>query len=245
MRELAILDEMDAQYIAKLLDSISFLEKSIDGLGFCLSEEGDLLSQWRGYAADATGVSIGFSKEYLIELADANFTSKKFSSTLQNVKYSKPEQMELLKPSYVEIKKLIDEGAFKNPLYKGLLTIGSEEEIEKENARIKELFSKLSINVLFLFEKLFVLKSFAFREEREWRLISLLPNGKYDAEYRATVGRIIPYREFDLQTLSSKIIEKVVIGPRNLTPPHVVEGLLAKSGFEDVEVTKSSATYRG
>ena len=39
-----------------------------DGLGFCLSEEGDLLSQWRGYANDGTGVSIGFNREYLVAL---------------------------------------------------------------------------------------------------------------------------------------------------------------------------------
>ncbi|WP_146039294.1 MULTISPECIES: hypothetical protein [unclassified Variovorax] len=30
-----------------------------EGLGFCLSERGDLLSQWRGYAAQGRGVSLG------------------------------------------------------------------------------------------------------------------------------------------------------------------------------------------
>jgi hypothetical protein len=56
------LDETDTQ---RLQQSAAGLEEVIDGLGFCLSEDGDLLSQWRGYAADASGVSIGFSKEYL------------------------------------------------------------------------------------------------------------------------------------------------------------------------------------
>lgn len=32
--------------------------------GFCLSEEEDLLSQWRGYADDGQGVAIGFSKVF-------------------------------------------------------------------------------------------------------------------------------------------------------------------------------------
>lgn len=32
---------------------------------FCLSEEADLLSQWRGYADDGRGVCIGFKKEAL------------------------------------------------------------------------------------------------------------------------------------------------------------------------------------
>src|ERR1700759_4828234 len=38
--------------------------------GFCLSEEADLLSQWRGYADDGRGVSIGFSKEYFEALGN-------------------------------------------------------------------------------------------------------------------------------------------------------------------------------
>ena len=37
------------------------IEVVFDGLGFCLSEEGDLLGQWRGYADNAAGYSIGFS----------------------------------------------------------------------------------------------------------------------------------------------------------------------------------------
>ena len=32
--------------------------------GFCMSEEGDLLSQWRAYAENGAGVSVGFNKEY-------------------------------------------------------------------------------------------------------------------------------------------------------------------------------------
>lgn len=33
---------------------------------FCLSEKGDLLSQWRGYASDGAGFSIGFDEETII-----------------------------------------------------------------------------------------------------------------------------------------------------------------------------------
>lgn len=36
-----------------------------EGLGFCLSERGDLLSQWRGYAAQGRGVSIAFRPIFL------------------------------------------------------------------------------------------------------------------------------------------------------------------------------------
>lgn len=58
-------DELDQAATERLQESVFRLEQFVDGLGFCLSECGDLLSQWRGYADDATGVSIGFSKNYL------------------------------------------------------------------------------------------------------------------------------------------------------------------------------------
>lgn len=44
--------------------------ESLDNLHFyvaCFSEHGDLLSQWRAYAQDGEGVSIGFDREYLFK----------------------------------------------------------------------------------------------------------------------------------------------------------------------------------
>jgi hypothetical protein len=66
---LAERDSLESKGFRLLQRIIVLLELAFDGLGFCLSEKDDLLSQWRGYAADATGVSIGFSKEYLKRLA--------------------------------------------------------------------------------------------------------------------------------------------------------------------------------
>jgi len=37
----------------------------VDMFGLCLSEDKDLLSQWRGYAAGGAGVSIGFNRSFL------------------------------------------------------------------------------------------------------------------------------------------------------------------------------------
>ncbi|ECA5815027.1 DUF2971 domain-containing protein, partial [Salmonella enterica subsp. enterica serovar Enteritidis] len=49
------------QFIAHLDDNISI------GTPFacCLSKSGDILSQWRAYAKDGFGVSIGFDREKL------------------------------------------------------------------------------------------------------------------------------------------------------------------------------------
>lgn len=64
---ISLLIEMKKQYVNES-DKAS-LDEIIDGIktvaicwAFCLSEDGDLLSQWRGYGADGAGFSIGFDE---------------------------------------------------------------------------------------------------------------------------------------------------------------------------------------
>ncbi|MDE7309936.1 MAG: DUF2971 domain-containing protein, partial [Lachnospiraceae bacterium] len=61
-----------------------FNETSLNFYVICFSEEPDLLSQWRGYANDACGVSIGFSTESFYPLARSIRSSYNFSQ----VRYS-------------------------------------------------------------------------------------------------------------------------------------------------------------
>jgi len=68
---LAKRDKIDRQSLVLLQDKILAYHKD-EGFGFSLSLEGDLLSQWRGYAEDGCGVSIGFSKSYLQKLTKKN-----------------------------------------------------------------------------------------------------------------------------------------------------------------------------
>lgn len=238
-------DGLNAATTQRLHESVEGLEKIIDGLGFCLSEEGDLLSQWRGYAADASGVSIGFSKEYLKQLSKTSLKLKESGFTLQHVEYEKIAQVNLVKPTYLRIKELINKDAFKIPGKWGLLDTRSDEEIEKENEKIKRAYSQLSIRVLMLFKELFRLKTKAFIEEREWRLISYFAKtGEDNCLYRAVNDRIIPYREFELKSLEQSAIKEVIIGPKNLTPKYVIESFLNKHGFPNVKVSCSEASYR-
>jgi hypothetical protein len=75
LTRLAQRDGLDRVAVERLKDSVALLEGMFDGLGFCLSEDGDLLSQWRGYASDATGVAIGFSRAHLQTLANTFWPS--------------------------------------------------------------------------------------------------------------------------------------------------------------------------
>src|SRR6202035_5793546 len=56
-----------------LLQHFDGLMSLSGGAGFCMSEEGDLLSQWRAYADDGIGISIGFNKDYFDALGTTRY----------------------------------------------------------------------------------------------------------------------------------------------------------------------------
>lgn len=85
-----------------LIKQVEFLERVCEGTGFCLSEEGDLLSQWRGYAENASGVSIGFSKQYLVNVIAQNQSAG--LCTLEPVIYDRSRQEEALLPTFRQFK---------------------------------------------------------------------------------------------------------------------------------------------
>jgi len=244
--EIAKADKLNQEIIQRLQDSIATLEGFVDGLGFCLSEKGDLLSQWRGYANDAKGISIGFSKRYLEQLSKASVESIEESGfTLHRVKYERTEQETLIRPTYNEIKRLISKGAFKLPGRRLLLDSRTQEEIDKEDEEIKKTYLELPNTLFPLFTKFFLLKTKSFLEEREWRLISyLLKLGNDACSFHALPDKIIPYREFPLLELEEKSIVKVILGPKNNTPEYVVDTFLKQNNFKDVKVLRSSASYR-
>jgi hypothetical protein len=235
---------LDSGAVERLEKAITFLEGMFDGLGFCLSEEGDLLSQWRGYAADASGVAIGFSRSYLQSLAALKRENGTPGFSLDQVEYSTSGHETQVEPTYFKMKKLLEAGAFK-PVFRTLLDIRSDEELEAEEKRINQASRDILLTALELFPKLFFLKAPAFAEEREWRLVSILVRDLTDDRlYRAIADRVIPYRKYELVRTDISPIVDVVLGPKHQTPPNVVGDFLKRNGFGEVQVRRSSATYR-
>lgn len=238
-------DKLDLQSRERLRESIEFTERFFDGLGFCLSEQSDLLSQWRGYADDGRGVSIGFKREYLDELAEASVRSNPAGFELHRVEYDPDRQEALIQPTYAELRSLIAAGAFRLKGIRGFLDVRSPEQIAEEDQATAKAHGALIVELLDLLPMLFALKSPAFREESEWRLVSMLGGKRFeDCLFRSSRGKIIPYREFELLALSRSAIVEVVLGPKNETPVVVVQSMLAQAGFKDAEVRRSTATYR-
>jgi Protein of unknown function (DUF2971) len=242
---LAERDGLEPRARERLQESLAFTERAFDGLGFCLSEHGDLLSQWRGYAEDARGVAVGFSRAYLESLADSTRGGERSGFAMYKVEYESDAQEAEVRPTYRELRKLIDAGAFKTRGISSLLDVRTPDQIAADDRKTKEVHTALVFKLLELFPKLYKLKASAFREEREWRLVSMhIANGSDECLFRASAGRIIPYRSFELLPQSAPPFSEIILGPRHETPPSVIQSMLKQTGFGEVDVRRSEATYR-
>jgi hypothetical protein len=237
--------------VNRLRDSLSFLERIFDGLGFCLSEQGDVLSQWRGYADDARGVSIGFNRPYLEKLSASSLGAFGQGFTLHRVVYDPATHEAQVEPTYKELRNLIDAGAYKNPGKRTLLDGRSDEEVAADDTKIKDANAALLVKLLGLYPMLHELKSKAFEEEKEWRLVSVYLTGASgsvthpELEYRARGATVVPYRDYVLNEIADHpAITEIVLGPRHATPPDIIRAMLKQLGFGDVAVRKSAASYR-
>ncbi len=223
------LEEHNKNRVLKMLGS---WEVYCEGLGFCLSKHPDSLSQWRGYAQDAEGFCIGFSKEKLKELKEKTRDDNEDnepSFTLFEVNYDITRQQKNLKPAYQKIKEIIESG---------------EEPIGPDH-----LSGTIGLEVTKILSEVFRQKNPAFQEEKEWRILSIFHKlDPSDVKFRTVGNRIVPYRpfRFDRETIS-----EVVLGPKNQTPKDIVKSVLNKFGYplrngpdQGVEVKKSEASYR-
>ena len=92
----------------ELLTAFRYRNSMAGCAGFCMSEEGDLLSQWRAYAVNAAGVSIGFNSDYFGIIGNLRRDrGDAFSAHLTKVEYDIAEQKKLVAEHADEILKLV------------------------------------------------------------------------------------------------------------------------------------------
>lgn len=233
-------EQLHSEQLAELESTIDFSYEKLDGMGFCLSEDGDLLSQWRGYADDGKGLSIGFRSEYFRALSAIRSARNEPSFSLTKLVYDEDQQMEAAKQHMQQLRPLIDQGACKSRSG-GLMSFYDHD--PKKQEKIDEDFRSTIFSAMF---RIFEFKSPAFKEEREWRLIRLAARSTIDSprQFRACGPRIIPYNEVELEQLSVEPVACVTLGPKHDTPVHVVTQLLESNGFSGATVQRSSASYR-
>lgn len=229
-------------YLRRIMDAVEGATGFGFAAGFCMSEHDDQLSQWRGYADDGFGFSIGFRADYLDALGEKYRAESPVGFIRQKIRYEESEYRSALEPILGQISDALDQGAFR---WAGLLE--SPEKQKEYDAATEKLFSCLSPLIF----ECHTIKNPAFKEESEWRLVSMLFNLpdtelsiKQLCEFGSTRDRLVPYRKVDLRNLDIAPIATVVMGPRNITNNDYLMALLEMNGFHGVEVCKSSASYR-
>lgn len=229
---------------------------------FCLSENGDLLSQWRGYADDGRGISIGFSTQLLAVYHRRTYAGLNANQWQKNSQMGTAQNLCLQAVNYHEATK---------EWLKVLIPL------DFHNGEIlNEVIRKLI--ALSWYAPLY--KNPAFKEESEWRLFLQMPDdvlkestkgkklslpqyekamkqlvsdsGNFEIEFDKFLvsnDDIIRYIELKFQH-PEKMISEIILGPKCKASEKNVRSYLRHNGFinddneNDVKIRRSSATYR-
>jgi hypothetical protein len=203
-----------------LREAVEVVGSIFEGFAFCLSRASDQLSQWRGYAFDGAGYSIGFSRNYLCKLATEEWSDKgRFQ--LGDMKYEVEEHKRLAGPAFEVLAKLVKDDALTfSSQYGGLMTypLPPLEQVKRDKAfeKAKELLLLKAADAL---HSLQLLKQSGFHEETEVRLITMAtPSQNKAIKFRARGQDLVPYLPIELRSLDGlSPIREVWIGPKNRT----------------------------
>lgn len=188
---------------------------------FSLSEREDDLTQWRTYANDGLGFTVGFSSVKLLENSQDNNGEFEFSK----VYYGSRGQVKIIKDLFDEFVSWLQDNG----------------ELENESSAITLDWLISNFSTLF--------KHSSFRSEKEWRVntYNLMDEDKQSVRVRARCGRLVPYIPLNLGKLSEDRlpIARIGIGPsfKDATIKYAVEKLCAQTGFE-VEIYNADSPYR-
>lgn len=191
----------------------------------CFCEEGDLLSQWRGYGERSGGYALGLDTNVIIEVGLATGGIVK----LRRLIYDPAEQY-----------------GWTQEFLRWLIAAGT-----RCGKSIEEVRRQAELTFTPIIEFLACFKHPAFQEEKEWRMLVTMPitrpPGIQFAEpamgFRTAGGLIVPYLQMDWRTWRPDRqpipVRDIVIGPttRGETAMKGLQMLLPHAGIERNGVT--------
>ncbi len=144
--------------------------------GVCLSEEGDMLSQWRAYSDNGAGVSIGFdSAEFYKEPVPPNPPAL---PSLAKVIYDVETQRRIIAPNLEQIVEFFKTHKttktdkllrFMEGVPEAIIKSGAVKDPDEGTVKQLEENTILYQSILTFLPLLYSFKNPAFQEEREWR----------------------------------------------------------------------------
>lgn len=225
----------------------------------CFSEQNDLLSQWRGYADDGKGISIGFSKELLKRKCDEENSIFR----LEKVTYINEERRkQIVKETASEVIEELRE------LRKWIV----DEMTNNDDS--PDTDSLLGFNFYGMIESILTdslkYKIIGFEEEKEWRLFLRnrayknpewvigkerdMRGPRYFSEtltflrnrisFNITDNNICPYVPLEFSEIGAGFVKEIWIGPKSKIVKKDLELLLAQLNYQDVRILFSETSYR-
>ncbi|WP_299643223.1 DUF2971 domain-containing protein [Devosia sp.] len=229
---------------------------STEGFAFCLSEDGDLLSQWRAYAGDGTGIAIGFARDgFLTDFGPVTFGRQYFE--LLKVAYGTSDLLQELKPSAMNFgSEFVEFGEFVK-LRPGTTKADALSSLSDRDGDVHglfqchrpdapELLDRMLKALAPLHFRIYGTKPKAFYEEREWRLIRYQHRvASSNIKFLSDGQSIRPYVECLIADPAKDVVQEVVLGPKHKSDINWVRSFLGGIGLGHVHVTRSAIdSYR-
>src|ERR1035437_7701891 len=165
----------------------------------CFCQEPDLLSQWRGYGALGGGFALGFSTEAILDHIQGT------DLIVSQVYYDRAKQLTLVRETI-------------KCACQTLIRVAANVDDRKD---IKELARQTARFVMsILYQLIVALKSAAFQEEREWRVVNFVPE-QSSVEFVVRRGIVVPYVTL---SLPMSTLRRVQTGPA-LEPENAVRSV--------------------
>jgi hypothetical protein len=185
------------------------------------SENGDLLSQWRGYGNDAKGVSVGFKitdldkkEHFCLQIGNETINSTDKKIGWENIDYD------------------------------------IEESVKKNILQILNDNSNYEFTSAILKESATASKHSSFQEEQEVR-ITYTPKDNSpkderlsDKKFRVSNGELIPYYEFEFKKNDSLQIKSIILGSKCKLNESDLRDFLKSNEFEEIDIIRSESSYR-
>jgi hypothetical protein len=219
------------------------------------SEKGDQLSQWRGYAGDSTGVSIGLDLRGLRPPAEIGTTV-----TFAPCVYKEKDKRTLLKAVFAQSRNGLQEwwdsvvdAALTQPLgsAESGLTFG-QKVVAEHSKEFREVHERCHTVLLFDLMRIApLLKNESFDEEKEWRLVlpseSIHYPTKQPIEFRPIRDALVPYIAYPLLMPNQDgeiLCKSLILGPGSHASAEVGANMFFRSKFIPLSAQRSKIPYR-
>lgn len=192
----------------------------------CFSEKGDILSQWRAYADDGKGVSIGFNflKLGIQKGYPINSSILSHSLKIEKIIYSEEEQNMKLKE--IGTKKFILSDPDHNILELGKIANFFKNPSFSEEQEWRLVYRDLTYKLIMETKEMSPLGNVKFREKN---------------------GEITSYLDYSFHNeVIENPIEEIVLGPKCKIKEGDLYFFLARQGFDlkKISIKRSTSSYR-